>query len=178
MSIWKKHSQNGIASIRIEPYLAEYAKNCWGSARRNGAIKIPYTSEFYHLVYELMAKPSANAHEWTDTNLDIILPHRTQCEDGVLKNIRYYYYLSPKSALKIEHWLRRRFNFEFYGIMMDNEMQGRPVSNLEVVRSFIRSHGLESITEDALIRSFRRYRHRAYPKKVRKYKKSLKFKKN
>lgn len=178
MSLRKKASQIGITMIRIEPYLAEYAQNLFGLGRKDGSIKIPYISELHFLVWELMAKPRANQLSPENGNLAIVLPTRRECEGELRKNPRYYNYLSPDAARKVEAWLRRRFNFEFHELMIDNEVKGRPRQHLDLVRWFMRRRGLKSITEDALIRNFRRYRRRISPKTVRKYTKTRKIKNN
>ena len=175
----EKFSEIRIAHIRITPYLAEYARNLYNAGRSDGAIKIPYTSDLYHLVYELMDRRRADHVDVADTNLSIILPSRRECYgDCVLKNPRYYNHLSIRSSRYIEDWLRRCFNFEFHELMMRNEERGRPQRQLDVVSWFMKSHGIKSISEDALLMNFKRFRRRIQPNFVRKYEKSRKFTKN
>lgn len=174
----KNASQIRIVTIRIESYLAEYAKNKFAEGGMDGAIRIPYNSEFYHCVWEHMAKRRADQPLLTDGNLRILLPSRRTAEDGPVKNPAYYNYLSPVAVQLIERFLRRQFNYEFHQMMLDNENHGRPVRQQDMVADFIRRYRLESITEDALLKSFQRYRQRLHPRKPRKYEKRHNFKKN
>ena len=171
-----EHSrQIKIVSIRIEPYLAEYARSVFDVDRQTGAVRIPYTSELYHCVWEHMAKRRVDQPQVTDGNLCIILPSRRVVDEGVVKNPAYYNYLSPTAAMLIERHLRLRFNYEFHQTMLENEKQGRPSHQYQVAHKFMRQHNLESISEEALLKNFQRYRNRLYPKKARKYKKTPKF---
>lgn len=174
----KNTSQIGIVVICIEPYLAEYAKNKFASGGRDDAIRIPYNSEFYHCVWEHMAKRRSDQPLQTDGNLRILLPSRRMTEDGPLKNPSYYNYLSPAAVSLIERYLRRQFNYEFHQVMLDNENLGRPERQLDLAIDFIRRYRLESITEDALLKNFQRYRMRLHPRPKRKYEKRRKIKKN
>lgn len=174
----KNASQIRIVTISIEPYLAEYAQMKFADGGRNGAIRIPYNSEFYHCVWEHMAKRRVNQVVRTDGNLGILLPSRRLAEDGPVKNPAYYNYLSPVAVQMIERYLRRQFNYEFHQLMLDNENNGRPVRQQDLVADFIRRYRLESISEDALLKSFQRYRQRLHPRKPRKYEKRRKIKKN
>ena len=166
MNIRKNASQICTTLIFIEPYFAEYCRNLYSCGRKDGAVRIPYTSDLYHLVWEQMSKRPEGYQSPAAGNLCILLPTRRECDDDSRKNPLYYNYLSDRAVRMIERWLYRAFNFG-----------GRPMTHLELVRQFIRQHGLKSITEDALIKNFQRYRRHIFPKKVRKYKKTLKFKK-
>lgn len=160
-------------SIRIEPYLAEYARSLFGCGRADGAVRIPSSSGLYHLVYDGMARRGGESDP-EDGNLSIVLPCRSQHEgdtDAPLKNPRYYNWLPLSSVRRIEEYLRRLFNFEFHQVMMDNEERGRPNTLVDTVQYFMRRHGLKSVGEDALLKNFQRFRRRVYPKKVRKYEK-------
>ena len=75
------------------------------------------------------------------------------------------------AAKKIEDHVRLLFNFEFHRVMMENEEHGRPKRNQDVVYEFIRKYNLESISPDALLKNFYRYKQRLFPKVPRKYQK-------
>ena len=125
-----------------------------------------------------MAKRRTDQPAVVDGNLSIVLPRRRTVEEGVVKNPAYYNYLSPTAAMLIERHLRRRFNFEFHQLMMENEEQGRPKTQLVLVQQFLRRHRLASISEEALLKNFQRYRRLLYPKTPRKYQKKQKIKKD
>ena len=174
----KNASQIKIVAISVEPYLAEYAQIKFHSGGRDDAVRIPYNSEFYHCVWEHMAKRRADHPSQTEGNLRILLPSRRSPVDGPIKNPLYYNYLSPTAVMLIERFLRRQFNYEFHQMMLDNENKGRPVRQLDLVLTFIRKYRLQSISEDALLKNFQRYRQLLYPRTPRKYRKNNKIKKN
>lgn len=171
--------------IRIEPYLAEYARSIFATRVSDGGVRMPSHSGLYHMVYDLLEKRRRDQPP-AEGNLCLTLPCR-RIADGTpsdgdddcqpLKNPHYYNYLSPQSCRRVENYLRMRFNLEFHEVMMENEEQGRPQRHIEAVRQFLRRHRLTAISEDALLKNFRRFRHRVYPKKVRTYTKSVRNKK-
>ena len=61
------------------------------------------------------------------------------------------------------------FNFELHRVLMENEEFGRQRRNLDVVRDFILTYRLRSISEDALLKNFYRFRNRLRPKRTRRY---------
>ena len=65
-----------VATIRIEPYLAEYIIGKYGIDLRSSAVKIPYTTDLYHCVWELMSRQRSNQSEPEDGNLHLQLPFR------------------------------------------------------------------------------------------------------
>ena len=75
----KKRLTKRIASVRIEPYLAEYIQKKLEIEPETGGVKIPYTTDLYYVVWNLMAKPDANSVGQEDCNLTIYLPSRRSC---------------------------------------------------------------------------------------------------
>lgn len=45
------------------------------------------------------------------------------------------------------------FNRELHAAMDENDMNGRPLNNLEVVNHFMCSYCIESVSEDALLKT-------------------------
>lgn len=173
----EKWSLKRTVGIYIEPYLAEYVSNKYKNDPKTGGVKIPYTTDLYFVVWNLMAKhkhPSiAIEPDETAVNLRIHLPNRRHGADELPgKNPAYFNYLSPTSAKKIEMEVRLMFNFELHRLLMENEEFGRPRRNIDVVYDFMHTYRLKSITPDALLKNFYRYRNRIRPKKSRSYKKN------
>ena len=168
----KKWSAKRVVTIQIEQYLAEYisAKYCKDTV--TGGVKIPSTTDLYFCVWENMTKQRSNQPDVVNGNLRIHLPQR---KVGVIaspwKDPAYYNYLSPAAAKEIEAQIRRMFNFELHRILLENEEFGRQKRNLDVIYDFIRSYQLKSISSDALLKNYYRFRNRLRPKKVRKYQK-------
>lgn len=162
-----------VTTIRIEPYLAEYINTKYGTDSKNGAVKIPYTTDLYYCIWEQMAKPRTNQLPTKDGNLRIHLPFRKAGVNGVpWKDPAYFNHLSPASVREIEGQIRRMFNFELHRVLLENEEFGRKKRNLDVIYEFMHTYGLESISSDALLKNFYRFRNRLRPKKARKYNKA------
>lgn len=169
----EKRALKKIATIKIEPYLAEYIIGKYGMDTKSGAVKIPHTSDLYHCVWENMSKQRANQPDNADGNLRILLPCRKGGEGVVWKDPAYYNYLSPSAAKYIEKQIRRMFNFELHSVLLENEEFGRQRNNSEVIFDFIRTYRLFSISSDALLKNFYRFRNLLHPKKKRKYNKRV-----
>lgn len=169
----KKWALKRVASIHVEPYLAEYISKKMQIDPKTGGVKIPYTTDLYHVVWNLMAKPDVNSVVPDDANLKIYLPCRRSSIDSLPgKDPAYFNYLSQASAKKVEASIRLMFNFEFHRTLMENEEFGRPRKNQDVVADFIQKYDLKSISQDALLKNFYRFKNHIHPKKARKYKKN------
>lgn len=168
----ERYHRKRVCSIRVEPYLAEYARKKFDVDPKSGGIKIPYTYDLYHCIWNRMEKPPIGAADVEGANLKIFLPCRRTGADGLpRKHPEYWNYLSPTSALEVETCLRQLFNFDFHQQMMDNEHLGRPRQQAEVVEWFLSRYGIRSLTSSALLKNFQRYRQRISPRKPRKYQK-------
>lgn len=100
----------------------------------------------------------------------ISLPsRRPSSTEGPWKDPAYYNYISPQGAREVETCLRREFNFEFHRVMLENEAAGHPRRNIDVVDDFICEYRLQSITSDALLKNYYRYRDLIRPKQRRRY---------
>lgn len=161
------------ATIKIEPYLAEYIIGKYGVDKKSGTVKIPHTSDLYHCIWENMSRQRANQPDNTDGNLRISLPCRKGGDGIAWKDPAYYNYLSPAAAKEIEKQIRRMFNFELHSVLLENEEFGRERNNSEVIFDFIRRYRLLSISSDALLKNFYRFRNLLHPKKKRKYNKRI-----
>lgn len=167
----EKRALKKVTTIRIEPYLAEYIIGKYGTEQKNGAIKIPYTSDLYHCVWENMSRQRSNQVETQDGNLRILLPCRRAGDGVAWKDPAYFNYLSAAACREIECQIRRMFNFELHRVLMENEEFGRQRRNLDVIYDFISSYHLKSISSDALLKNYYRFRNRFRPKKIRRYQK-------
>lgn len=165
----EKYARKKTVAIRVEPYLAEYARKKFSISPKGGGIKIPYTYDLYHCIFNSMQKPPSGDVEPCEGNLLICLPDSRMMP--VRKHPETYCYLSASSMTDIEQALRQLFNFDFHQQMMDNERLGRPSQQIEVVESFLSTYGVESLTSSALLKNFQRYRQRISPRKKRKYQK-------
>lgn len=148
-------------SIYIEPYLAEYIRGKYNNGCE-GSLRIPDHTDLYHMVWALMSRRQKNQSPVDAGNLTFILPERR-----VGKDPKVYNFLSPASARMIEKEIRRMFNRELHTVMDENDLNGHDLNNLEVVLHFMHSYCIESVSEDALLKNFYRWRENMRKRKVR-----------
>lgn len=168
----KKRLLKQVTTIRIEPYLAEYISAKYGIDEATGGVRIPYTTDLYFCIWENMTKCHKNQSQSSSGNLRIILPCRRAGQDsGPWKDPAYYNHLSASSVKEVENQIRRMFNFELHRTLLENEEFGRAKRNLDVIDDFIHDYELKSISSDALLKNYYRFRNRLRPKKTRAYRK-------
>lgn len=156
-------------SIFIEPYLAEYLYGKYNNGCTE-EFRIPDNTDLYHTIWTLMSKRQKNQSPVDEGNLTIILPERR-----IGKDPKVFNYLSPYSVKIIEKDIRRMFNRELHSALDENYANGHLENNLDVVHHFMRSYCIDSISEDALLKNFYRWRENLRKrKKRREYKKKLK----
>ena len=154
-------------SIAIEPFLAEYIYGKYN----NGAsepVKIPDSSDLYHIVWEYMMKRPKDVSPIDEGNLLIALPDRRVGKDPLVYN-----YLSKRAGKGIEKFIKNMFNQELHDTLMDNDKRGHFLDNVDVVYRFLSQYGIESITPDALLKNFYRYREALRQKKKRRERKEM-----
>lgn len=168
----EKRARKQMVTIRIEPYLAEYISAKYGTDGMSGGVRIPCTSDLYFCLWENMTKCRANQTPLADGNLRIFLPSRKAGVDGSpWKDPAYYNHLSQAAVKEIENHIRKMFNFELHRVLLENEEFGRSKRNLDVIYDFIHEYQLKSVSSDALLKNYYRYRNRLRPKKIRAYRK-------
>ncbi len=138
--------------IKIIPYLAEYLV-----AKMNNysfePLSIPDDTDLYHLIWKLMSRRPPGVSPNDEGNITLILPHRRLGKDPL-----YFNYLSPKSQEHISRHVKNMFDFDLHEVMNRNVKNGRPLRDLDVVHQFMCDYGIDSITEDALIKNYYRWK--------------------
>jgi hypothetical protein len=162
-----------VCPVKIEPYLAEYINSKYSRDPHTGGLRIPCSADLYHCVWENMSRRRSNQPEILEEsgNVLISLPCRSREDGQAWKDPAYFNYLSPRGAHEVECCIRRMFNFELHRALFENEEFGKERRNLDVVYDFMRAYHLKSITEDALLKNYYRYRNRLRQKRSRKYRK-------
>lgn len=168
----EKRALKKIATIKIESYLAEYVIGKYGMEHKKGTVNIPYNTDLYHCIWENMSRKRINQSVPEDGNLHILLPCRRSGGGVPYKDPAYFNFLSVSAAKEIEGQIRRMFNFELHRVLLENEEFGRLRRNIDVIYDFIRAYHLKSISSDALLKNYYRFRNRLRPKKTRQYNKS------
>lgn len=151
----QQYLRKRVATIRVEPYLATYARRKFETDPKSGGIKIPDNFDLYHCVWQVMSRRPKAAASPGDENLAIWLPARRGIDGIAQKNPAFWNYISPRGARLIEKSLRRLFNWEFHHWCEDQVAQG--VQKVDAVRGFIRYYGLGLDCEDALLKNLQRH---------------------
>jgi len=152
------------AVIRVEPYLARYARRKFDVDPSTGGIRIPDSFNLYHCVWQSMSKwPVERWHvgvsrrvDEPEGNLLIHLPNR-RAEGGISKNPRYWNYISPRHARLINRELKRLFDWEFHHYVEILLEYHPDITKKEAVSRFARKYGLGIDAEDALVKNFQRH---------------------
>ena len=160
-----------IISNKIEDYLAEYITAKFKKNESGGKIEVPSNNDLYFCLWHHMSKPNGRAQPSEGCNLRIALPcRRSGAAEGPWKDPAYYNYISQAGVKEVEACIRLQFNFELHRVLLENEEFGHKRRNIDVVYDFIRTYELKSISPDALLKNYYRYRARIRPKRTREYK--------
>lgn len=160
----KESNQNRrVVTIRVVPYLAQYARCRFEIHPKTGGIKIPDNYDLYHAVWHAMQKWPLE--RWAvgvrrpvdapEGNLKIHLPNYQ--EGGFRKNPLYWNYISPRRARVIGRELKRLFDWEFHHyveVMLDYHPG---MTKKEAVARFVRKYGLGIDTEETLLKNYQRH---------------------
>ncbi len=138
--------------ISILPYLAEYMIGKFNNFV-DEPLKLDPHSDLYCLIWDLMRKRPINASPVDTGNLSFYLPDRR-----VGKSPEVYNYLCPDSVILIEQHIKNLFNLELHQLLLDNHSNCRPIQDIQVIHKFMCMYGIDSISEDALVKNFYRWR--------------------
>jgi hypothetical protein len=154
--------------INILPYLAEYLV-----AKMNNysfdPFSLPDDTDLYHLVWQLMARRPSGVSPTDEGNVSLILPHRR-----IGKDPQYFNYLSPKSQTLIARNIKAVFDLDLHEALNENVKKGRPLRDIDVVHRFMCDYGIDSVSEDALIKNYYRWRDSLRRRNAHKRKQKLK----
>lgn len=145
----------------VEPHVAEYIRGKFYD-REAGVVRFPPTLDIYILIYDLLQKrPATNPVD--SGNLEFALPER---REG--KNPDSYNYLSGRAQKMLADKMRLMMWAELHDLMDENKhING--IQFKESVFLFMRKYSIESITEDALLKNYQRWRDKQRRKKKRGY---------
>lgn len=150
--------------IGIEPYLKEYLEGkFWDSSV--GAVRFQGSSDLYVLLWDLLAKRPVES-PCDRGNTSIALPDRRLGKDPLTYN-----FLSSRSVAIFEKRIRVHMWAELHE-MMDENKHLRGIMFKDSVAIFMSKYGIESISEDALLKNYQRWRDKLRRTKKRAYAKS------
>ena len=151
--------------INIKEHLKEYLSAKFGK-NNDQLISLPDGCDLYHTLFNLTQKRPENC-PFDSGNLIIALPDR-----GIGKDPAYYNYLGQRG----EHIFEQRVEIMFWAEVhdfIDYNKHREGIEYLDSVHSFIQMYNLSSISDDALIKNYYRWRMKVRKRdKKRQYNKS------
>lgn len=145
----------------VEPHVAEYIRGKFYDSQA-GTVRFPSTMDIYILIYDLLQRRPAD-HPFDIGNLEFALPERREGKDPLSYN-----YLSGRAQKILGDKMRLMMWAELHDLMDENKhING--IQFKESVFLFMRKYDIESITEDALLKNYQRWRDKIRRKKKRGY---------
>lgn len=146
--------------INIKPHLAEYMYGKYNNCDDESPINLSEKDDLYHMMWQLMRKRPKNANPVDSGNLWLVLS-----EKHIGKDPNVYNYIDACCAELIECKIEALFFLELHQRTEENRMDGYPITTQKVVYMFLCEYGIESITEDALIKNDYRWQAKVRRKK-------------
>lgn len=145
----------------VEPHVAEYIRGKFYDSQA-GTVRFPSTMDIYILIYDLLQRRPAD-HPFDTGNLEFALPERREGKDPLSYN-----YLSGRAQKILGDKMRLMMWAELHDLMDENKhING--IQFKESVFLFMHKYDIESITEDALLKNYQRWRDKIRRKKKRGY---------
>lgn len=153
-------------SIDIDAATAEYIRGRYFD-HESGAVRFPPSSDIYITLYDLLSKrPATNPVD--RGNLTIALPDRRLANQSGGKDPKTYNYLSPRAAAILAARFRLLMWAELHEFM-DEQKHRHGIKYKESAFTFLARYGIESITEDALLKNYQRWRDKMRRRQKRGY---------
>ncbi len=157
--------------LNIKQHLAEYCIGKWGSDFKE-PVRFPAGIELYVSLYSLTIKRPKNITT-EKGNLEVVIPVRREKDEvlGIYKNPNVYNYISERGSRILQRQIEALFWAELHTeINQEHFVKGRYIK--DAVYTFMCKYRIKSITEDALLKNYQRWRSKINKKKKRNYKKS------
>ena len=136
--------------IDVEPHVAEYIRGKYFDSVA-GAVRFPPHLDLYILIYDLLQK-RPETHPVDSGNLEFVLPERREGKDPITYN-----WLSHRAQKRLANKMRLMMWAELHELMDENKhING--IQFKDSVFEFMCRYSIESITEDALLKNYQRWR--------------------
>jgi hypothetical protein len=142
------------SKINVREHICEYAIGKFSFDFTN-PIKIPAGSDLYHTLWDLLATRPLDK-QIDHGNLEIIIPNR-RAEGELGKNPERFNYLSERSARVIDYKIETMMLAEMHDLLDENKHR-KGIEFQVTVHIFVNKYQIKSITEDALIKNYYRWR--------------------
>lgn len=147
--------------MSADPAVAEYIRMKYYDPEI-GTVRFPSSADIYILIFDLLQKRPAD-NPVDSGNLEFMLPDRRIGKDPATYN-----YLSLRSQRILGNRFRAMMWAELHDFM-DEQKHLLGTQFKEAVYIFMRRYGIESISEDALLKNYQRWRDRLRRKNKRGY---------
>lgn len=151
--------------ITVKPHLAEYVRAKFPSEANPDVVHFPDSSDLYHWLYDLMGKRPVNCPR-DEGNLEIILPDRRSANCAGGKSPEQYNYIGVRGAEVLSNKINTVMRAELHDFLDENK-HSNGVDYKTSVFTFIRRYSIESISEDALLKDYQRWRYKMNRKQKR-----------
>ena len=146
------------SKIKVREHICEYAIGKFGDEFSN-PVKIPSNYDLYHVVWDLVAR---RPHDRLidSGNLEIVIPNRQAHQSAITlsgKNPETFNYFSDRSAKIIDYKLETMMFAELHDLLDENKHR-KGIEFQVTVHIFINKYNITSITEDALLKNYYRWR--------------------
>lgn len=147
--------------IDVDPAVAEYIRGKYFD-NSEGTVVFPSGLDIYILIWDLVQKRPEN-RQVDRGNLEFALPDR-----HLGKSPKYYNFISERSAGLIGRKLQLMMWAELHEFM-DEQKHLHGVQFKDAVHIFMTRYGIESITDDAFLKHYQRFRDRTRRRSKREY---------
>lgn len=141
--------------INIEAHLAEYIIGKYGTPEQK-AVRLPSDLDLYVVVYDLLQKRPVDC-QVDRGNLELVLPERREAHLPGGKPTNIYNYIGERGARIISSKVNTMMRAEIHDLFDEN----KHVYGIDYINSayyFLRKYCIESITVDALLKDYQRWR--------------------
>lgn len=147
--------------INVPEHIAEYITAKYYD-NETGCVRFPANSDIYVMIFDLLQRRPQSSPVDTG-NLEFALPDRR-----IGKSPETYNYLSARSASMLADKMRLMMWSELHDFM-DEQKHDKGQQFKDSVFIFMRRYSIESISEDALLKNYQRWRYKVRRRKKRPY---------
>ena len=151
------------ARIEVPAAVGEYIRGKYGDEQ--GVVRFPYELDIYHLLLDLTRRRPDSAGVDCG-NLEIALPDPRECRRAGGKNPATFNYINPQGA----RILADRMTAMMWAEVHDFFDEQKHIYGMQFKESaflFLCRYGIESLSEDALLKHYQRWRQKCRRKAVR-----------
>lgn len=141
--------------IQVDQHVAEYIRGKYFDHEAE-TVRFPSALDIYILIYDLLQKRPINA-PLDSGNLEFALPDRREANMAGGKSPEQFNYLSARAAKRLGDKMRLMMWAELHDLMDENK-HIKGIQFKDSVYQFMCRYGIESISEDAMLKNYQRWR--------------------